>query len=85
MLMWAGGEHAGCMRLALPAGAVDDRSPCLLASWMTVRLQPLHCPPTHLADGGGMKGMATVRLLRELERHTGKRVWELFDLIGEGT
>lgn len=31
-----------------------------------------------------MKGMATVRLLRELERHTGKRVWELFDLIGEG-
>ncbi|PRW58490.1 phospholipase A I isoform X1 isoform A [Chlorella sorokiniana] len=32
-------------------------------------------------DGGGMKGMATVRLLRELERHTGKRIWELFDLI----
>lgn len=30
-----------------------------------------------------MKGMATVRLLRELERHTGRRIWELFDLIGE--
>lgn len=29
-----------------------------------------------------MKGMATVRLLRELERHTGKPVSELFDLIG---
>lgn len=28
--------------------------------------------------------MATVRLLRELERHTGKRIWELFDLIGKG-
>ncbi|KAL4431288.1 hypothetical protein ABPG75_006544 [Micractinium tetrahymenae] len=32
-------------------------------------------------DGGGMKGMATVRLLRELERHTGKRIHELFDLV----
>lgn len=29
-----------------------------------------------------MKGMATVRLLRELERHTGRRTHELFDLIG---
>ena len=35
------------------------------------------------ADGGGMKGMATVRHLRELERHTGRRIHELFDLIGE--
>ncbi|EFN59236.1 hypothetical protein CHLNCDRAFT_138222 [Chlorella variabilis] len=32
-------------------------------------------------DGGGMKGLATVRLLRELERHTGKRIYEMFDLI----
>lgn len=32
-------------------------------------------------DGGGMKGMATVRLLKELERHTGRRIHELFDLI----
>lgn len=30
-----------------------------------------------------MKGMATVRLLKELERHTGRRIHELFDLIGE--
>lgn len=29
-----------------------------------------------------MKGLATVRLLRELERHTGKRIYEMFDLIG---
>lgn len=35
------------------------------------------------ADGGGMKGMATVRLLKELERHTGRRIHELFDLVGE--
>ena len=50
--------------------------PCLWHEWRPVsRL----CSPT---DGGGMKGMATVRLLRELERHTGKAVWELFDLIG---
>lgn len=27
--------------------------------------------------------MATVRLLKELERHTGRRIHELFDLIGE--
>ncbi|KAL6778960.1 hypothetical protein ACKKBF_B19310 [Auxenochlorella protothecoides x Auxenochlorella symbiontica] len=32
-------------------------------------------------DGGGMKGMATVRMLRELEARTGRRVHELFDLI----
>ena len=30
-----------------------------------------------------MKGMAAVQLLRELERHSGKRIHELFDLIGE--
>lgn len=27
--------------------------------------------------------MATVRLLKELERHTGRRIHELFDLVGE--
>ena len=29
-----------------------------------------------------MKGMATVQLLKQLELHTGRRVYELFDLIG---
>lgn len=32
-------------------------------------------------DGGGMRGLATVRMLRELERSTGKRMHALFDLI----
>ena len=32
-------------------------------------------------DGGGMKGMATVRLLRQLELHTGRPIHSLFDLI----
>ena len=32
-------------------------------------------------DGGGMKGMATVRLLRQLEVRTGRKIHELFDLI----
>ncbi|GBG71579.1 hypothetical protein CBR_g8995 [Chara braunii] len=32
-------------------------------------------------DGGGMRGMATVRMLRRLEKGTGKRIYELFDLI----
>ena len=32
-------------------------------------------------DGGGMKGLATLKMLRELERCTGKRIHELFDLI----
>ncbi|KAL0020138.1 hypothetical protein WJX77_006173 [Trebouxia sp. C0004] len=32
-------------------------------------------------DGGGMKGLSTLRMLRELERCTGKRIHELFDLI----
>ena len=32
-------------------------------------------------DGGGMKGMATVRLLRELESCTGRPIHSLFDLI----
>ncbi|GMH38521.1 hypothetical protein BSKO_06405 [Bryopsis sp. KO-2023] len=33
-------------------------------------------------DGGGMKGIATVMVLRELERRTGQRIFDLFDLIG---
>jgi hypothetical protein len=32
-------------------------------------------------DGGGMKGMATVRLLRQLEIRTGRPIHSLFDLI----
>lgn len=33
-------------------------------------------------DGGGMKGMAEVRMLRAIEARTGRRIWELFDVIG---
>jgi patatin-like phospholipase/acyl hydrolase len=33
-------------------------------------------------DGGGMKGMAMVELLRQIERRAGRPVWELFDIIG---
>lgn len=32
-------------------------------------------------DGGGMKGLATVRILKAIEKGTGKRIHELFDLI----
>ncbi|CAM6093593.1 unnamed protein product [Calypogeia fissa] len=32
-------------------------------------------------DGGGMRGLATLEMLRKLEKGTGKRVHELFDLI----
>uniref|UniRef100_A0A166IVX7 Patatin n=1 Tax=Daucus carota subsp. sativus TaxID=79200 RepID=A0A166IVX7_DAUCS len=32
-------------------------------------------------DGGGMKGLATVQILREIEKGTGKQMHELFDLI----
>ncbi|KFK43435.1 hypothetical protein AALP_AA1G125100 [Arabis alpina] len=32
-------------------------------------------------DGGGMKGLATVQILKEIERGSGKRIHELFDLI----
>ncbi|GAB2298843.1 Phospholipase A I [Dionaea muscipula] len=32
-------------------------------------------------DGGGMKGLATVKILKEIEKGTGKRINELFDLI----
>lgn len=32
-------------------------------------------------DGGGMKGLATVKILRELEKGTGKQIHEMFDLI----
>ncbi|KAF6264631.1 hypothetical protein COO60DRAFT_1457519 [Scenedesmus sp. NREL 46B-D3] len=33
-------------------------------------------------DGGGMKGMAMVELLRQLERRAGAPIWSLFDVIG---
>ncbi|KAK9706439.1 hypothetical protein RND81_07G124600 [Saponaria officinalis] len=32
-------------------------------------------------DGGGMKGLATVKMLKELEKGTGKQIHEMFDLI----
>ncbi|KAL3820686.1 hypothetical protein ACJIZ3_006591 [Penstemon smallii] len=32
-------------------------------------------------DGGGMKGLATVKILKEIENGTGKQIHELFDLI----
>ncbi|KAK4439318.1 Phospholipase A I [Sesamum alatum] len=32
-------------------------------------------------DGGGMKGLATVKILKEIETRTGKQIHELFDLI----
>eukprot|EP00898_Chlorokybus_atmophyticus_P001815 jgi/Chlat1/2634/Chrsp178S02477 len=32
-------------------------------------------------DGGGMRGMATVQMLRRLEEGTGRRIFEMFDLI----
>lgn len=32
-------------------------------------------------DGGGMKGMATVLMLKEIEKGTGKPIHELFDLV----
>ncbi len=33
-------------------------------------------------DGGGMKGMTIVELLRNIERRAGKPIHELFDVIG---
>ncbi|KAL8461383.1 hypothetical protein ACS0TY_032744 [Phlomoides rotata] len=32
-------------------------------------------------DGGGMKGLGTVKILKEIENGTGKQIHELFDLI----
>ncbi|XP_020257125.1 phospholipase A I [Asparagus officinalis] len=32
-------------------------------------------------DGGGMKGLSTVKMLKQIEQGTGKRIHELFDLI----
>nr|DAD20537.1 TPA_asm: hypothetical protein HUJ06_022000 [Nelumbo nucifera] len=32
-------------------------------------------------DGGGMKGLATVQILKQIEQGTGRRIHEMFDLI----
>ena len=32
-------------------------------------------------DGGGLKGLLTLQMLKELERRTGKRIRELFQVI----
>ncbi|RZC50554.1 hypothetical protein C5167_018993 [Papaver somniferum] len=32
-------------------------------------------------DGGGMRGLATVQMLKQIEQGTGKRIHEMFDLI----
>lgn len=32
-------------------------------------------------DGGGMRGLALVQMLKEMERRTGRRVRDMFDLV----
>lgn len=32
-------------------------------------------------DGGGMKGLAMIEMLAEMERKTGKQIYELFDMV----
>lgn len=32
-------------------------------------------------DGGGMKGLAMVHMLKDIERRAGKPIWQLFDMI----
>lgn len=73
-----------CRECACAANVAAERYCKQLCVLLFGRLPQLSAPrPLSATDGGGMKGMATVRLLRELERHTGKRIWELFDLIGK--
>ncbi len=33
-------------------------------------------------DGGGMKGLALVDLLRAIEQRAGAPLWQLFDIVG---
>lgn len=33
-------------------------------------------------DGGGIRGMAASRMLAKIEEATGRKVWELFDVVG---
>ena len=33
-------------------------------------------------DGGGMKGLAALKLIKEIEKRTGKKIWQLFDVVG---
>ena len=86
---WGGSGWAGGWVRGWVGGGLRAEGSAVLG-----RSGSLHALPGHHArrarcsapiippDGGGMKGMATVRLLREMERHTGKRIHELFDLIG---
>ena len=59
-------------RFALPACTA------MLCATPDPHIPPL--PPAHLTLAG-MKGMATVRMLRQLEQRTGRHISELFDLI----
>lgn len=33
-------------------------------------------------DGGGIRALVSLRIMTEIEKLTGKRIYELFDLIG---
>jgi Leucine-rich repeat (LRR) protein len=67
---------AAAIRVLAILGENDDVARAVGRSHVGVRR-----PRILSLDGGGMKGMATVRLLRELESRTGKPIADLFDLI----
>ena len=63
-------------RLASPAGETDCVQQALAARPVGPRGVRILC-----LDGGGMRGLALVQMLRELERRTGRRVRDMFDLV----
>lgn len=79
-----GGDAAGCpvQRAASRAlRALGDNA----ALCSALGRPPCRVPSRGLRilamDGGGMRGLATLRQLEDIENRTGRSIWELFDLI----
>ena len=69
-------------------GRTCGQSPVSLSVKRLTSILGLHGPPRHpggvrilALDGGGMKGLATIRLLRGIEKAAKRPVQELFDLV----
>ena len=66
--------HAAAVRLLTALGQTPSRAVRPAAAAGGVRVLSL--------DGGGTRALLTIEMLKEVERLTGKRIHELFDVIG---
>jgi hypothetical protein len=80
LLRLSAGSDAGVCKAAIRALAILGENEYLRRA---VKGRPVAKQGLRILsmDGGGMRGLATVQMLRRIEQGTGRRIHEMFDLI----